>query len=83
MSQTPREPLLTYKRRIVLEETPEIAKVVAFAGGITSGLVNDNVFVTVMLRYPLVAFRSVQNRPPSDVAVEAGSVIALNPEFVR
>ena len=65
-----------------MDETPEMASVVAFAGGIVSGLVRDRVFVSVMLRYDAVAFRRVQNRPASEVAVEEGSVTALNPELV-
>jgi hypothetical protein len=42
--------IASYKRRIVLEVTPEIASVVAFAGAIVNGLVNERVFVRVMLR---------------------------------
>jgi hypothetical protein len=67
----------------VLEETPETASVVALEGGITRGLANVRVFVRVMLKCVFVAFRSVQNDPAFDVAVDAGSVTALNPEFVR
>lgn len=69
--------------RIVFEETPEIASVVALEGGITRGLDNVSVFVRVMLRYALVAFRSVQKYPALDVAVEAGSVSVLNPALVK
>ena len=42
--------IASYKRRIVLEVTPEIASVVAFAGAIVNGLVNERVFVRVILR---------------------------------
>jgi hypothetical protein len=72
-----------YKRRIVFDVDPEIARVTAFDEGMVRGLVRESVFVNVILRKVLVALRSVQKRPPSDVAVEAGSVTALNPEFVR
>jgi hypothetical protein len=38
--------------------------------------------LTVILNVEYVALRNVQNRPPLVVAVVAGSVIALNAEFV-
>jgi hypothetical protein len=66
----------------VFEVTPEITSVVEFAVGMTRGLVRDNVFVSVMLRLVVVALRRDQRFPPADVAVVAGSVIALNAELV-
>lgn len=66
----------------MFEVTPETASVVAFDGGITKGLDNESVFVSVMLRYVFVALRSVQKFPAFDVAVVDGSVTELNPEFV-
>jgi hypothetical protein len=67
----------------VFEVAPETVSVWELAGGITRGLVKDNVLVSVILRDEVVAFRSVQNAPPSAIAVEDGSVSALKPEFVR
>jgi hypothetical protein len=67
----------------VLDVDPEIASVTAFEDGMVRGLVNERVFVRVTLRYALVALRRVQNRPAFEVALEDGSVSALNPEFVR
>jgi hypothetical protein len=67
----------------VLEVTPEMVSVVEFPEGMTNGLVRDSVFVSVMARLPAVALRSNQKFPPADVAVDAGSVTALNPELVR
>ena len=67
----------------MLEVTPEMVSVVEFPEGITSGLVRDNVFVSVMDRFPAVALRSDQKFPPAEVAVDEGSVTALNPELVR
>jgi hypothetical protein len=52
--------LFSYRRRIVLEVALEIARVWVFAGGITSGLVRDSVFVSVMERYDAVALRRAQ-----------------------
>jgi len=66
-----------------LEVTPEIARVVELAGGITRGLVSDRLLVSVMLKYEAVALRSVQKFPALEVAVDAGRVTALNPEFVK
>ncbi len=67
----------------MLDVDPEIASVTAFEDGMVRGLVNERVFVRVTLRYALVALRRVQNRPAFEVALEDGSVSALNPEFVR
>ncbi len=66
----------------MFEVTPEITSVVEFADGMTSGLVRDNVFVSVMLRLVVVALRRDQRLPPAEVAVDAGSVTALNAELV-
>jgi hypothetical protein len=65
-----------------LEVTPEMVSVVEFPEGMTNGLVRDSVFVSVMARFPAVALRSNQKFPPADVAVDEGSVTALNPELV-
>ena len=51
--------------------------------GSTNGVVRVKVLVIVILIVVGVAFRKVQYPPPSDVAVVAGSVIALKPEFRR
>jgi hypothetical protein len=66
----------------VLEVTPEIVSVEEFPEGMTNGLVRDSVFVSVMDRFPAVALRSNQKFPPAEVAVDEGSVTALNPELV-
>jgi hypothetical protein len=44
----------------VFEVAPEITSVCVFVGGMTSGLVRDNVFVSVIERYDEVALRSAQ-----------------------
>jgi hypothetical protein len=67
----------------VFEVTLLTTSVWEFAGGITRGLVRDRVLVSVILRDEFVALRSVQNDPPSAIAVEDGRVSALNPELVR
>lgn len=66
----------------MFDAAPEIAKVVELDGGITCGLASVNVFVSVMLKYELVALRTDQKFPPFEVAVETGKVNALNPELV-
>ncbi len=65
-----------------MEVTPEIVSVEEFPEGMTNGLVRDSVFVSVMARFPVVALRSNQKFPPAEVAVDEGSVTALNPELV-
>ena len=67
----------------MFEAEPETTRVDALRGGITSGLDSVSVFVRVILKYEFVAFRKFQKAPALDVAVVAGSVTALNPEFVR
>ena len=42
--------IVLYRRRIVFDVAPEMASVCVFAGGITSGLVRERVFVSVMDR---------------------------------
>jgi hypothetical protein len=54
-----------------------------FRGGIEIGLTKVSVFATVIDKYDVVAFRRCQNFPAFVVTVVAGSVIALNPLFVR
>ena len=66
----------------MFEVRAEITSVLEFAEGMTSGLVRDRVFVSVMLRFVVVAFRRDQRLPPAVVAVDEGSVIALNAELV-
>ena len=66
-----------------MEVTPEMVSVVEFPEGMTNGLVRDSVFVSVMARFPAVALRNNQKFPPAEVAVDEGSVTALNPELVR
>ena len=58
-----------------------MTSVMLFVGGMINGLVNDNVFVKVILIVVGVAFLKHQNLPPLAVAVEDGSVNALNPVF--
>lgn len=67
----------------MLIETADITNDTELEGGMTNGLVSDNVFVNVILNVFPVGLRNVQNRPPSAVAVEAGKVIALNPVLFR
>jgi hypothetical protein len=66
----------------VFEVRAEITSVVEFAEGMTSGLTRVNVFVNVILKFVVVALRRDHRFPPAVVAVDEGSVIALNAEFV-
>jgi hypothetical protein len=79
----PTNDIFTYSNRIVLDDAPEIARVCVLEEGITRGLVRPSVFVRVIESDAPVALRSDQKFPPADVAVDAGSVTALKPEFVR
>ena len=67
----------------MLLDTPDITSVIELVGGITSGLDNESVLVKVILIVAGVAFLKHQNLPPFAVDVLAGSVIALNPVFVK
>jgi hypothetical protein len=60
----------------------EITNMALKKAGITSGLVNESVLVTVMLNSDEVALVSSQNEPPSATLVVMGNVMELNPEFV-
>jgi hypothetical protein len=66
-----------------LDDAPEIARVCVLDDGIRSGLVRLSVFVRVIESEVPDALRSAQKFPPAEVAVDAGSVRALKPEFVR
>lgn len=67
----------------MLIETADITKDTELEGGMTNGLVRDNVFVNVILNVLAVGLRNVQNLPPSAVAVEDGNVKALNPVLLK
>jgi hypothetical protein len=56
----PTNDIFAYKSRIVLEVVPEMASVCVLNDGITSGLVRLSVFVSVMVSWDDVAFRSAQ-----------------------
>jgi hypothetical protein len=60
----------------------ETTRVIAFEGGMMTGLAMVTLFAMVTLRDEEVAFLNWKKVPPCDVEVVLGFVIVLKPEFV-
>jgi hypothetical protein len=73
---------IVYSSKNVLLATGETTRVIAFEGGMMTGLAMVTLFAIVTLRDEEVAFLNWKNVPPCDVAVVLGFVIVLKPEFV-
>jgi hypothetical protein len=73
---------IVYSTHNVLLAAGETTSVIAFDGGMMTGLAMVTLFAIVTLRYEEVAFLNWKKVPPCAVEVVLGFVIVLNPEFV-
>ena len=73
---------IVYSTKNVLLAAGETTSVIAFDGGMMTGLAMVTLFAIVTLRYEEVAFLNWKKVPPCAVEVVLGFVIVLNPEFV-